>query len=153
MFYPWIDNSVKLMDVLLQLQPDSKAIWGRMDSQQMIEHLILVCEISNGSKEAEILTPEKYIEKSQAFLMCDEPMPKNFVAKFIPEEPIAHRYDDLQSAIQAFLSSLSLYHSYWEGKKGSTRNHPVFGKLNKKMWNRVHNKHITHHLLQFGLSN
>ena len=152
MFYPWIDNSVKLKDVLLQLQPDSKAIWGRMDAQQMIEHLILVCEISNGSKESEILTPEKYIEKSQAFLMGEEPMPKNFVAKFIPEEPISHRYDDLQSAIQTFLSSISLYHSYWDGKEHSTRNHPVFGKLNKKMWNRVHNKHITHHLLQFGLS-
>lgn len=150
-FFPWIDNSEKLKQILLQLNTESKAVWGRMDAQQMIEHLILVCELSNGTKECEVHTPEKYIEKSQAFLMSDEPMPKNFIAKFIPEEPAAHRYENIEASINAFISSIVQYHSYWNGKEETTRNHPVFGKLNKHKWDMVHNKHITHHLLQFGL--
>ena len=152
MLYQWIYNTVKLKETLFQLQSTSKANWGRMDAQQMIEHLILVVEISNGTLDVEVLTPEKYIEKSQAFLMSNEVLPKNFVAKFIPKDPVAHRYEDLQSAIRAFCISITLYHSYWDGKEESTRNHPVFGKLNKVMWDQVHNKHISHHLLQFGLS-
>lgn len=152
MFFSWIENPKKLKNELLQLKSNTVALWGRMDAQQMIEHLIIVCEISNGTTDVKVLTPKKNIKKAQAFLMSEQEMPKNFIAKFIPKEPLAYKYEDLPTAIQTFIYSINIYHSYWVDKKDSTRNHPVFGKLNKKMWNRVHNKHITHHLLQFGLS-
>ena len=152
MFFPWVDNTDKLMEPLLRLRPDSKPAWGRMDAQQMIEHLIFVFEISNGSKKVEVLTPEKHIKKSQIFLMSDKPMPKNFISKFIPVEPAAHQFSNLQTAISELISSIKTYHSCWVEKKETTLNHPVFGALNKKMWNQVHNKHITHHFLQFRLT-
>jgi len=152
MFFPWVDKPEKLKDSLLQLTNESKCTWGRMDAQQMVEHLLAVFELSSEEKVNPILTPDKYIEKSQAFLMSDEPMPQNFVAKFLPEKPVVHSNKNFNLAVNELVSALHTYHSYWLGKEERTLNHPVFGKLNKKMWDQVHNKHITHHLLQFGLS-
>lgn len=150
-FVAWIEELDKLKGKLKLLHPESKPEWGRMDAQQMIEHLIGSCEISNGTKKVEVLTPEKHIEKSQAFLMSDQEMPKNFIAKFIPEDPIPHQYSNLNVAVAALVASIEKYHNYWEGNEDSLCNHSVFGRLNKEKWNRVHNKHITHHLLQFNL--
>jgi len=153
MFFAWVDKPEILKETLLQITNGSKPAWGRMDAQQMVEHLILVFELSNGLKSSPILTPDKYIEKSQTFLMSDEPLPKNFVAKFIPENPVSHSNKNFNIAVNELVIALHTYHSYWRGKEEHTLNHPVFGELNKKMWDQVHNKHITHHLLQFGLSN
>lgn len=150
-FYPWIDNTEQLENKLAILELNQKAVWGRMDAQQMIEHLILVLEISNGVKEMEIYTPEKHIEKSQAFLMSEKPMPQNFIAKFIPEDPIPHRFETINVAKNEFFKAVIAYHKYWLGKEESVRNHPVFGELTKTKWNQLHNKHITHHFKQFEL--
>ena len=150
-FDSWIEKSDRLREKLSLLSPESPPAWGRMGAQQMIEHLLLVCEISNGTKKAEVLTPEKHIEKAQTFLMSDQEMPKNFIAKFIPEEPIPNQFSDLNTAIRAFIASVEEYHAFWKENEETTGNHPVFGRLNKEKWNRVHNKHITHHLAQFNL--
>lgn len=141
----------KLNTVLARLDSNTKAVWGQMDAHQMIEHLILVVEISNGLTDVEIQTPEKYIAKSQAFLMSDEAMPKNFIAKFIPEKPQAYKYVSIDEAKKELLASIKNYNIYWMGKELNTRNHPVFGKLNKEMWDQLHSKHFTHHFEQFDV--
>lgn len=92
MFYTWVDDKEKLEETLGLLTSSSPALWGRMDAQQMVEHLILLYDISNKKKETPILTPEKYLYKSQAFLRSEELMPKNFVAKFLPIDPIPYTY-------------------------------------------------------------
>lgn len=151
MFYTWIDDKEKLEEALGLLTSSSAALWGRMDAQQMVEHLILLYDISNKKQETPILTPEKYLHKSQAFLRSEELMPKNFVAKFLPIDPIPYTYPSLEEAISKLFYSLDSFHSYWKGREEETLNHPVFGKLNKELWDRVHNKHIHHHFSQFGL--
>jgi hydroxymethylglutaryl-CoA reductase len=151
MFYAWVDDKEKLQETLGLLNSSSPALWGRMDAQQMVEHLIVLFEISNKKQETLILTPEKHLNKSQAFLMSEDLLPKNFVAKFLPINPSPYKYSSLQEAVSQLIYSLDSYQSYWKGIEEETLNHPVFGKLNKVKWNRVHNKHIQHHFLQFGL--
>lgn len=151
MFYAWVDDKDKLKETLGLLNSSSPALWGRMDAQQMVEHLIILYNISNKMQETTILTPEKYLHKSQSFLRSEEMMPKNFVAKFLPLDPNPYLYSSLEEAITQLSSSLDSFHAYWSGKEEETLNHPVFGKLNKELWDRVHNKHIHHHFLQFGL--
>lgn len=147
----WTNSLEKLKEVLVNIDHNTKAVWGRMDAHQMIEHLIYVVEISNGLINVEIQTPEKYIAKSQDILMSDEPMPKNFIAKFIPEEPQAYKYVSIDEAKKVLLSSIDIYGQYWQGKEQNTRNHPIFGRLNKEMWDQLHSKHFTHHFTQFNL--
>lgn len=151
MIFPWIDNSEKLIETLSKLESNSKAVWGRMDAQQMIEHLILVCNLSNKKCNTEIITPEKYLSKTQEFLMGEEPMPKNFVAKFIPEDPIPYTFKNIEKAKTEFINAIDKYHLFWAAKPNGKLNHPIFGSLTHHMWNQVHNKHIRHHLKQFDL--
>jgi len=151
MFYTWVDDKEKLQERLGLLNASSSALWGRMNAQQMIEHLIVLFEISNKKQETLILTPEKHLPKSQAFLMSDELLPKNFVAKFLPIDPSPCVYSSIEEAISKLVFYLDSYHTYWKGREEETLNHPVFGMLNKVKWDRVHNKHIHHHFLQFGL--
>jgi len=151
MFYAWVDDKEKLEETLSLLTSSSPALWGRMDAQQMVEHLILLYDISNTKIETPILTPEKHLHKSRVFLRSEELMPKNFIAKFLPIDPTPYSYPSLKEAINQLFSSLDSFHSYWKDKEEETLNHPVFGKLNKGLWDRVHNKHIHHHFLQFGL--
>ena len=91
------------------------------------------------------------MHKSQAFLMSEELMPKNFVAKFLPIDPSPYSCTSLDQAVSQLLATFDSYHTYWNGIEEETLNHPVFGRLNKEKWDRVHNKHIQHHFLQFGL--
>ena len=149
-FFPWINNLEKLKETLAHLEAKAPALWGKMDAQQMVEHLNWVLEISNGTLDVGIRTPEKYIEKSQAFLISEDPMPRGFVSKFIPEDPISHKNVDLKSAIAEFLNSTEKHQKYWPEKDAKNRNHFVFGSLNKAMWDCVHNKHITHHFILFN---
>ena len=151
MFFAWVDNKATLQETLGLLTSSSPALWGRMDAQQMVEHLIVLYDISNKKQETIILTPEKYLHKSQDFLKSEELMPKNFVAKFLPIDPIPYAYSSIEESITQLIYSLDSFHSYWKGKEEETLNHPVFGKLNKELWDRVHNKHIHHHFSQFGL--
>ena len=151
MFFAWVDDKDKLKETLGLLSSSSPALWGRMDAQQMVEHLIMLYNISNKKQETSILTPDKYIHKTQEFLRSEELMPKNFVAKFLPLDPIPYVYSSIEEAIDHLLSSLDSFQAYWSGKEEETLNHPVFGKLNKVLWDRVHNKHLHHHFLQFGL--
>ena len=151
MFYNWVNDKEKLKDTLSLLRFNSPALWGRMDAQQMVEHLIILFEISSKKQQTNILTPEKYLEKSQAILMSDEPMPKNFVAKFLPIGPTPYLYSSLVEANYQLLFVLSAYQVYWKERENERLNHPIFGSLTKDMWDRVHNKHIHHHFLQFGL--
>ena len=151
MFYNWVDDKEKLQQTLSLLNSSSPALWGRMDAQQMVEHLTVLFEISNKKQEIVILTPEKYLHKSQAFLMSDELMPKKFVAKFLPIDPNPYSCTSLDQAASQLLATFDSYHTYWNGIEEETLNHPVFGRLNKEKWDRAHNKHIQHHFLQFGL--
>lgn len=151
MFYAWVDDKEKLQETLGLLNSSSTALWGRMDAQQMIEHLIVLYKMSNKKQETLILTPEKYLPKSLAFLMSKELLPKNFVAKFLPIDPSPYKYSSMQEAISKLVFYLNSYHTYWKGIEEETLNHPVFGRLNKVQWDCVHNKHIQHHFLQFGL--
>ncbi len=151
MFSLWINNKEKLKDTLKLLSDSTLPLWGRLDAQQMIEHLIALFELSNKEQETPILTPEKYLHKSVDFLMSNELMPKNFVAKFLPIDPPPYIHASLDEAVFYLFKVLDSYHIYWVGKEACKLNHPIFGSLTKDKWDRVHNKHIHHHFLQFGL--
>ena len=55
MFNFWIDDKEKLNETLSLLNVSSPALWGRMNAQQMVEHLISLFEISNKKQETLIL--------------------------------------------------------------------------------------------------
>jgi hypothetical protein len=122
-----------------------------MNPQQMVEHLSLIMRASNGKLKAPLATPEEKVEKRKQFLFTDDELQPGFRGPGLPEEPMPHRFKDLDEARQVLLKELDDFDAYYDAHPEIKEVHPVFGPLNRDEWLRFHNKHFRHHFRQFGL--
>ena len=53
--YMDIRDRKQLNELLSALQPGTRALWGKLQAQNMIEHLIEAVEYTNGKKIAELI--------------------------------------------------------------------------------------------------
>ncbi len=136
---------------LNRLKVDQKPAWGSLTSQGMVEHLTFTFKIAIGEIEKDLVTPEKYLERSKAFLMSDKPMPKEFKADFIEDREFDLRNGTLAEAVEEFESYLDRFQVYYKENQGKVHLHPNFGLLNYDEWIWLQRKHIQHHFEQFGL--
>lgn len=132
------------------LSPSSRPHWGNMNAHQMIEHLSLVVRISNGKMQVPLVTPAEKLEKARMFLFSDQPLPKNFRAPFLDENPPALRTVSITEAVMELEDEINVFEKYYEDG-GKPAVHPVFGPLDHSEWKHFHEKHFTHHFTQFGL--
>jgi hypothetical protein len=137
--------------LLSRLTPETKPQWGRMSSQNMVEHLSIVMRICNGKSPMQVeITPER-IEKSRAFLFGPDALPRDFKISALPADPLPHRFADIPTAIGKLMKEVEDFHSFWKNPPAELPWHPRFGPLNYEEWVVFHNKHFTHHLTQFAL--
>ncbi|MCO5259158.1 MAG: DUF1569 domain-containing protein [Crocinitomicaceae bacterium] len=141
------------LTALNKLEATTSPKWGSMNAQRMVEHLTEGINMSMGiGAEAyqTLLIPEEQLPKMQAFLDSEEPMPRNFKAPFAPAE-YELRNEELELAIDEFVETWLDYEEHYETNPTATYLHPYYGVLDKKGWDRVHQKHFTHHFQQFGV--
>jgi hypothetical protein len=50
-----VTDRKNLNSLLSALQPETPALWGRMNAQNMIEHLVEAVEYTNGKRVADLL--------------------------------------------------------------------------------------------------
>ena len=141
-----------LLSILKQLKPDQKAVWGKMDAQQMVEHLRDVCKVANGKIVLPLYNndPEK-LAKARTFLMSDLPFQENLRVPVMPEEPRAHKYACMEEAIAKTMEELNEVFKAYADDPHLVLMHPMFGALNYKEQLHYLEKHIKHHLRQFGM--
>lgn len=138
---------------LKHLAPDATGSWGKMNGQQMVEHLILMVQVANGRKQLPSLPPNKErTEKAQAWLMTDKPFRENTVNPVLPEEPLPTEFNTMQLAIEALQKELDHFFEVYEATPGLRIENPVFGNLNYEEQLQLLYKHAQHHLRQFGLA-
>lgn len=138
------------IDLLHILDPATPPLWGSMNAQQMVEHLNLVVNISNGRlPQTPTADPEKLAHRRARFFEKDVPMPRNFQQPFIAAKPQPLRYENMQVAIQKLQHSLALFHAYFA--QNQTASHPLFGAMTYDEWLQFHFRHFRHHITQFGL--
>lgn len=135
---------------LSQLDKNKVALWGRMSIQRMIEHLSDSLHLSVNDHKYTLTIPEDKVQKAQDFLFSEHPMPKNFNVEFATPE-MTLRNKSLNSAIEEFKEAWILFENYFNEDKNRRTLHPNFGRLNYEQWLRLHSKHFTHHLQQFGV--
>ncbi|MFA5620058.1 MAG: phenylacetic acid degradation bifunctional protein PaaZ [Weeksellaceae bacterium] len=128
--------------------------WGKMNPQQMIEHVEMGMLHSLGEPEAEqLLIPEEHLEAYQDFLYTHKKMPKNYEAPFLPADgslpPLRHK--NLQEAKEALLETLHRFLIYYKTFPEAQHMNYVYGMMDKDMAELLHRKHLTHHFEQFGL--
>jgi hypothetical protein len=57
----------------------------------------------------------------------------------------------VDEAMQEVIAEVNYFFQLYADEPEMTAVHPVFGELNYEEWVRLHYKHVTHHLRQFGL--
>lgn len=135
---------------LNKLTPQSKAEWGSLSAQGMIEHLSDSIDLALGQHSYKLAIPEEIIPKAQRFIESEHPMPKNFQVEFTTPETTL-RNSSIAESIEEFKLKWEEYHSFFESNQGIETLHPSFGNLNSDQWNRVFSKHLTHHFEQFDI--
>lgn len=135
---------------LEQLNNSSEALWGSMSVQRMVEHLSDSVILSIENKTFKLSIPEDKIERAQQFLLSEHPLPKNFTVEFATPD-IPERNQNLNEAIEEFKKAWQTFELHYQQNPEAKSLHPSFGYLEYDQWLRMHAKHVTHHLAQFGI--
>lgn len=132
------------------LDENVQPLWGKMSAQRMIEHLSDTLRLAKVELSVELEIPAEKVEKAQAFLYSEHPMPVDFKASFAPEDAEL-RNESIDLAIDELTINFIEYLNLFEEQSNLKTLHPNFGMLGFEDWQKLNSKHITHHLKQFGL--
>jgi len=149
----WNFISQEYAPLLKKLPGAAAGKWGKMNGQQMVEHMEAFFAISAGKIKFDLVTPIEHLLKYKEFLLSDKEFRENTKAptSVISEEALPLHYGNMDEALVSLQQSISAFENYFMDDKLKTTLHPVFGELNFEEWILLHYKHVTHHLKQFGL--
>lgn len=139
------------IDKLKSLKPGQKPLWGTMNAQQMVEHLIMSVQMSYGKLEVKCYTPDERIPVLKRFLTGDKPLPKNFNNPVLKDIDQTLMFPSLEIALSQLQNEVESYKVLFKENPEFISMNPTFGELNKDEWDIFHRKHFTHHFSQFGL--
>lgn len=137
--------------LLKAIDPATPPAWGKMNLQQMIEHMSDSVRIANGRDPQDCVTPPEHIPKMQAFVMSDKPFKENTPNRLLPDDPLPPRFDNADDAIGELQQELNEFVDVFDQDKQKTITNPFFGDLNFDQWTALLYKHMLHHLRQFGV--
>ncbi|MDN3579580.1 DUF1569 domain-containing protein [Mucilaginibacter flavus] len=141
-------NRHNLFKLLKKLEPTTLPLWGKMNAQQMVEHLITNVKYTNGTFTFTCKrSPEEANRSKQVMIYTDTPMPMNIVLGDLPSN---YAYPNLSAAIEQLMKELATFDQHFK-TPGITEDHLSFGSMNHQEWIIWHSKHFTHHFKQFGL--
>lgn len=147
-----ISNRTELTILLNKLTADSKALWGKMNAQNMIEHLANTVKLTNGKKQAVLKATESEARSAkEQFIYTDIEMSKGLKSSTMGDNPEPLEFENLQDAIKNLNEQLNDFEHYFKNNPDAYFIHPRLGFLNHKEWIVLHDKHFTHHFKQFGL--
>jgi len=133
------------------IDPATAPLWGKMNVQQMAEHLGGAIQMASGALPVKaILTPAENIARMQAFVQSDKPFKENTPNALLPDEPLPTKYSSLQVAIAALQGDIDQFFAHYKSNPGTTVTNPFFGELNYELQVQLLYKHAMHHLKQFG---
>jgi hypothetical protein len=135
------------------LSEQSPAQWGKMNAQQMTEHLTDFFNVSVEKIIFPLITPPEHLAKYREFLYSDKAFRENTKApaEVLGEVPLPLRAATLQDAKDKLKKTVEYFFQYFDAEPGKETMHPVFGMLSYSEWLMLHYKHVKHHLRQFNL--
>lgn len=139
------------IELVSKLKSDDKGNWGKMNAQQMVEHISDFYKVSTGKIIFPLTTPVEHLPKYKEFLLSDKQFKENTKAPVLPDEPLAIRNKNFDDAIEELKNNAKDFFKYFEENKLKTTIHPAFGELNYEEWILLHYKHLQHHAKQFSL--
>ena len=143
----------KIKECLNKLSETSKAQWGSLTPQEMIEHLEYTYKIASGEiQDFDITTPEKILEKVHATLYNYDKMPRSYDFPLAEKSEIKKvKHESLEVAKAKMLEARQQYVSFFKQNPEAITKNVVFGPLKRYEWYLLERKHLNHHFEQFGL--
>ncbi|QNM85651.1 hydroxymethylglutaryl-CoA reductase, degradative [Polaribacter pectinis] len=147
----WVSflNCDEVRSKLSTLKADAKPVFGKMNGQQMIEHLSFLMKISNGEVNADYFIEDEKSARRKAFLNTEGELQVGFKASMLSEEPYDVKFATIQESIDDLILQTENFKNHF--KTAKIENHPFFGELDYEYWQKFHVKHFTHHFKQFNL--
>jgi oxepin-CoA hydrolase/3-oxo-5,6-dehydrosuberyl-CoA semialdehyde dehydrogenase len=143
----------QLVNDLRSLSQPANANWGKMNFNQMLEHLIESCKNASGDIVFETFhSPEERLPAMQAFLMTDKLFKPDTKNSMMGEEPEPVKNDNTYDLLDELQSQLNRLATRIENQPDLLVRNPIFGDLNEELWTRLLYKHCIHHLHQFQLA-
>ncbi len=147
-----ITNREELNRLLDSLTEDKIGNWGVMKAQNMIEHLAIIMEHTNGKRTTSQRTTEDEAKAlKQMMIYTDAEIPKGLKSPLAGEGADPFRFLNFGEAKKNLNIQLDDFEEYFKNNPSATPVQPRFGPLNHSEWIILHNKHFTHHFKQFGL--
>jgi hypothetical protein len=140
-----------LVPLLRTLPADAEMKWGKMNAQQMVEHISGFFRVSTNKLHFPLATPPEQLPKFKEFLHSDKEFRENTKAPVLPEEPLPVQFASFDDALNDLEKELNDFLRQFSANPGLTTQHPAFGDLNFEEWVLLHYKHVVHHAKQFGL--
>ena len=145
-----ITDRKKVNSLLSALQPGTPALWGSMNAQNMIEHLVEAVEYTNVKKLADVQVPSDKANRQKDLLVLSDFVIPNGVTGYLPDATKTKRFKDLEASIFELNKELDAFEHFFK-TEGTMATHFEFGPMNYGEWVIWHGKHFTHHFKQFGL--
>jgi hypothetical protein len=134
------------------LPTETKALWGKMTVQQMIEHFADYMQIASGkAAHKDIITPPEQLDKMRDFLQSEKPFRENTRNPLMPEVPAPVRNPSKAEAIKELKEEIQFFFAVFEKNSLQVTRNPFFGDLNYEQNIQLLSKHALHHLKQFGV--
>ena len=149
----WVNflDEEEVRATLSKLSKESVPIFGKMNAQQMVEHLSAITKIANGNWKVDVFVSDEKTARRKPFLDTDNELQQGFRASFLSDEPNALKFDSLAEAIDDLIYQIVYFEAVFRDDKNRTVVHPFFGELDYEYWKKFQVKHFTHHFKQFNL--
>lgn len=142
----------EFVNKLRGIDPGTKGLWGKMNVQQMVEHMSYAMRQASGKDLYTIMTPAEHLPRMQAFMMSDKPFRENTPNQLLPDEPEPAKQATIEASLQELQAEIDHFFGVFANETDKTITNPFFGDLNYEMQVQLLHKHAWHHLQQFGVS-
>src|SRR5882757_8460414 len=107
----------QFVSLLNNLPASTEGKWGKMNAQQMVEHVTGFFRVSSNKRHFPLVSPSEHLPKLKAFLLSDKEFRENTKAptSVIGEEPLPIRTNSMEEAIAGLQQSIAEFVDYFEG--------------------------------------
>lgn len=142
----------EFIPLLRSLDADAMPLFGKMNVQQMIEHMAYSFRQASRLIPLAPVNNEEVTLKMFTFMMSDRPFKDNTPNPYLPEVPAAPVFVTIETALADLQSAIDVFFATFENKPELRILNPFFGNMNYDEWLHLLHKHSWHHLRQFGIN-
>lgn len=104
----FLDKSV-VQSVLERLNKKTKAEWGNLTPQHMVEHLSSTIRYSNGKTKHTLYFPKEHLEKYRAILFANQNFPKFFKSPVFEKDLPELKWNSIAEATKELITEIEQF--------------------------------------------